>query len=129
MAFEGLQGLSALQDCQYSVRGSGETAKRRDDFSPEAAGPVMKRYEQREGGRDLTCHGGALAFTGEDKRRLCWSSDFSQARNLRSTHKLKMRSRNTERRHASRKHYLLKLRSDFFIEGEAPEKKPCTQRE
>ena len=43
VAFEGLQGLSALQDCQHSVRGFGETAKRCDDFLPEAAGHVMKR--------------------------------------------------------------------------------------
>ena len=129
MAFEGLQRLSAVQDCHKCCPDSKEASICVEPNEPDAGSPITERWEQQEGDGELTCNGAALVLAGEEKVHSCWSSDSSQARNLRSTHRLKMLSRNTERRHASRKHYLLTLRSDFVIEGEAPEKKPCTQRE
>ena len=54
-----------------------------------ASNPVMDRYSQRERGGEHICDDAVLPLAEDGKLHMCWSSDFTQASNLRSTHTIK----------------------------------------
>jgi hypothetical protein len=54
-----------------------------------ASNPVMDRYSQRERGGEHICDDAVVHLAEDGNIHMCWSSDFTQASNLRSTHTIK----------------------------------------